>query len=171
MAWQVFDGRSPVIGEGTYVHPDATLIGDVVIGKGCFIGPGARLRGDWGSIRIGDNCNIQDNCVIHAQPGKGTVVGNRCHIAHSTILHGPVLEEEVFVGMGCIVMDDAILKRRCCLAAGTLVLAGQTISENTLAMGHPSKEVKQISDKMRDTLEWAREQYIALPTRYLKEEK
>ena len=170
MACFAFNGHSPQIGEGTYVHPDATLIGDVVIGSGCFIGPGARLRGDWGFIRIGNDCNIQDNCVIHAQPGKGTQVGNRCHVAHSTILHGPVLEDEVFVGMGCFVMDDVVLKKKCCLAAGTLILAGQTISEDTLAMGHPGKEIKKIPPAMRETLEWARAQYIALPERYLKEE-
>ena len=169
MAFYSFDGKFPVVGEGTYVHPEATLIGNVVIGKGRLVGPGARLRGDWGFIRIGDSCNIQDNCVIHAQPGKGTQVGDRCHIAHSSILHGPVLEDEVFVGMGCIVMDDAVLKQKCCLAAGTLVLTGQVISEDTLAMGHPAKEIKKIPAPMRENLEWARGEYIALPPRYLKE--
>lgn len=167
MALQSFEARFPVIGEGSYVHPDATLIGDVVIGKNCFIGPGARLRADWGFIRIGDNCNIQDNCVIHAQPGKGTHVANRCHVAHGAILHGAVLEESVFVGMGCIVMDDAVLKTHCCLAAGALVSAKQVIGENMLAIGRPAREVKEIPPKTRAMLEWARDEYIALPVRYL----
>lgn len=164
-----FQGKTPVIGAGTFVHPDATIIGDVVIGEGCFIAPGARLRGDWGSIRIGNNCNIQDNCVIHSQPGKATIVGNRGHIAHGTILHGPTIEDNVFVGMNCVVMDDTILKKDCCLAAGTLVPAGKVISENTLAMGSPSKVVKEIEEPMRKTLEWAREYYISLPPKYLTE--
>ena len=167
MSLQVFEGKFPKIGEGSYVHPNATLIGDVTVGKNCFIGPGACLRADWGFIRIGDNCNIQDGCIIHAQPGKGTQIADRCHIAHGSILHGAVLEEEVFVGMGCIVMDDAILKEKCCLAAGTLVKAKQVIAENKLAMGQPAQETKEIPPQMRETLEWARGEYIALPRRYL----
>lgn len=161
-----FEGKNPVIGDGTYVHPEATLIGDVVIGKGCFIAPGARLRGDWGSIIIGDYCNIQDNCVIHTKPGKETIIGNRAHIAHGAILHGPMIEDNVFVGMNCVIMDDSILKRDCCLAAGTLVPAGKIIAENTLVMGSPAKEIKQIEEEMRSFLEWGRDQYINLPPRY-----
>lgn len=162
-----FQGVKPQIGPGSYVHPDATLIGNIVIGKNCFIGPGARMRGDWGRIIIGDDCNIQDNCVIHVKPGKNAILGNRCHIGHSAIIHGAILEDQVFVGMACIVMDDSVLHRACALAAGTLVLANTDIPEDMLAMGAPVKKLQPVSEKLRDGLEWGRNQYIALPAQYI----
>lgn len=171
MALYGFQGTYPIIGDRTYVHPEATLIGNIVIGKNCFIGPGARLRGDWGRIVIGDDCNIQDNCIIHAKPGKETIVGNRCHIAHGTILHGSTLEDEVFVGMNCVVMDGSILHKRCCLAAGTLVLEGGAVAEETLALGAPMKEARKISPELRQKLAWGLAQYITLPAKYLEEAK
>ncbi len=168
MAVYTFQGKTPVVGKDTYVHPEATLIGDVIIGENCFIAPGARLRGDWGSIIVGNDCNIQDNCVIHSQPGKKTIVGNRGHIAHGAILHGVILEENVFVGMNCVIMDDALLKKDCCIAAGALVAANTVVEENALVMGIPGKTVKYVDEKMRKNIEWGREQYIALPALYLK---
>ena len=69
-----FDGYKPVINPSSYVHKEATIIGNVIIGKDVYIGPGASLRGDWGQIIIKDGCNIQDNCIIHIFPGKNVVL-------------------------------------------------------------------------------------------------
>lgn len=170
MALWKFGGVAPSIGAGSFVHPEATLIGNVSIGSNCFIGPGARLRGDWGQITVGDNCNIQDNCILHVQPGKALHVGCRCHIAHGAILHGARLEEGVFVGMGCIVMDNALLKRQCALAAGALVSAGKIIPEDMLALGCPVRELRPISPALRKQLEWGLLQYMELPAKYLEQE-
>jgi phenylacetic acid degradation protein len=76
MAVRSFNGRVPHIGEGSYVHPSADVLGDVTIGRGCWIGPGARLRGDYGTIMVGDYSSIEDNCVIHARPDETTHIGD-----------------------------------------------------------------------------------------------
>jgi len=122
-----FEGKRPHIDASAFVSPEATVIGDVTIGKGCYIGPGARLRGDWGAIRVGPFSNIQENCVIHAAPDDTVILAERSHIGHGAILHGPVLEEHVVVGMGAIIMDGVKIGAGSCIGAGALVTAGTVI--------------------------------------------
>lgn len=169
MAFYTFQGKLPSIGEGTFIHPEASVIGAVTIGKNCFIAPGARLRGDWGTIIIGDDCNIQDNCIIHTQPGKETRLGNRVHFAHGSILHNAILEDRTFVGMNCLIMDHALLKEGCCIGAGSLVPEGQVIEEDILAIGSPVKIFKPINNELRNKLNKAISFYMALPQKYILE--
>ncbi|AGL03089.1 gamma carbonic anhydrase family protein [Desulfoscipio gibsoniae] len=160
-----FEGKKPSIGKGTYVHPDATIIGDVTIGEGCYIGPGACIRGDWGAIVIGSGSNIQENCVIHVFPGETALLGPRSHIGHGSILHTPTLGEHVLVGMGAIIMDWAEIGDGCCIGAGALVTEKTVIPPNKLVLGVPAKVVAEISDKMRQSLNDATAYYLALPPR------
>ncbi len=165
MALYEFEGKRPRIGKGTYVHPEATIIGDVTVGEGCYIGPGARIRGDWGAIVIGPQSNIQENCVIHVLPSAVAILGPRSHIGHGAILHTPVLGEHVLVGMGAIIMDWASVGDGCCIGAGALVTERMEIPPNKLVLGVPAKIVADINEEMRRLLEWATECYIALPPR------
>ncbi|MHB8156185.1 MAG: gamma carbonic anhydrase family protein [Desulfocucumaceae bacterium] len=162
-----FEGKRPSIGKGSYIHPQATIIGDVRIGQGCFIGAGARIRGDWGSIEIGDQSNIQENCVIHVYPGQSAVLGPRSHIGHGAILHTPVLGAHVLVGMGAIIMDWANIGDGCCIAAGSLVTEKMEVPPNKLVLGMPAKVAGDISENMRQMLEAATGFYMALPPRCL----
>ena len=168
MAIYAFEDRTPVIGEGTYVHPDAVIIGDVVIGKNCFIAPNATLRADWGSIRIGDNCNIQDNCIIHVGKGNTCVLEDMCHIAHGTVIHGAHLEKECFVGMNCLILDNAVIHYQAALGANTMVLLGREIPENTLVTGQPANRFMPIDEKRRAKINSGRALYMGLPERYRK---
>ena len=77
-----FNGYKPVIHPSSFVHKEATIIGNVIIGKNVYIGPGASLRGDWGQITIEDGCNVQDNCIIHIFPGKDVLLKENAHIGH-----------------------------------------------------------------------------------------
>ncbi|MEW6274812.1 MAG: gamma carbonic anhydrase family protein [Bacillota bacterium] len=165
MGFYEFEGKKPSVGRGTYIHPEATVIGDVTIGEDCYIGPGARIRGDWGAVVIGDGSNIQENCVIHVQPGDTAVLGPRSHIGHGAILHTPRLGEHVLVGMGAIIMDWAVIGDGCCIGAGTLITEKMEIPPNMLVLGVPGKIVAAVGEEMRRRLEWATECYLALPPR------
>lgn len=163
-----FEGKRPRIDASAYISPEATIIGDVVIGKGCYIAPGARLRGDWGSIIVGAYSNIQENCVIHAAPDETAVLGERSHIGHGAILHGPVLEDHVTVGMGAIVMDGVKIGTGSCIGAGSLVTAGSVIPPGRLFVGVPAKDRGKIDEEMEKYLQWGTGVYIALPPRCFK---
>ena len=96
-----FEGKTPRIGAGTYVHPSADVFGDVTLGEGCWIGPGARIRGDYGTIVLGDHCSVEDNCVIHARPGEQTTIGNWVTIGHGSVIHNvQMIHDYVIIGMG-----------------------------------------------------------------------
>ena len=102
-----YGGRTPVIGEGTYVHPSADVFGDVVLGRGCWVGPGARLRGDYGAIVVGDCCALEDNCVLHARPGETCTLGDWVTIGHGAVVHNVrLIADCVVVGMGAVVTND-----------------------------------------------------------------
>ncbi len=168
MAIYEFEGKRPSIGKGTYVHPEASIIGDVRIGEGCYIAAGARIRGDWGSIVIGPGSNVQENCIIHVYPGRSGTMGPRSHIGHGAILHTPNLGEHVLIGMGAIVMDDVTIGDGCCIGAGALVTEKTEIPAFKLAVGVPTKIIGDISDDMRRALDEGTAHYQALPVRCLK---
>ncbi|MDA8234178.1 MAG: gamma carbonic anhydrase family protein [Clostridia bacterium] len=165
MAIYEFEGKRPEIHATTFVHPEATIIGDVIIGTNCYIGPGARIRGDWGTIKIGDGSNVQENCVIHAAPDKEAVLGINSHIGHGAILHGPILEEHVVVGINAIILDDAVIGAGSCLGAGTVVVANTVIPPKSLVMGVPGKVTAEVSDKLSERLKWGTGVYQTLPKR------
>ncbi|HBW37237.1 MAG TPA: gamma carbonic anhydrase family protein [Desulfosporosinus sp.] len=160
-----FEGKRPRIGKGTYVAPEATIIGDVTIGEGCYIAAGARIRGDWGKITIGAGSNIQENCIIHAYPGCEAVLGPRSHIGHGAILHTPKLAEHVLVGMGAIIMDHASIGDGCLIGAAALVLENTIIPPYKLVVGSPAKIVADLSETAQKSLNEATSYYLALPAR------
>ena len=83
-----FNGYKPVIHPSSFVHKEATVIGNVIIGENVYIGPGASLRGDWGQLNVGNGCNVQDNCILHIFPGKDVILEENAHIGHGAIVHG-----------------------------------------------------------------------------------
>lgn len=142
-----FKGLVPVVDETSFVHPTASLIGDVIVGPDCYIGPGASLRADFGRILIESGSNVQDNCVLHAFPNKDLVVGRMGHIGHGAILHGCVLEENVMVGMLALVMDEVIVGRDSIIAAKSFVNLGQRVPARSLVKGIPGRVERGLSDE------------------------
>src|ERR1041384_8192780 len=116
-----FKGYKPVIHQSAYIHPNATVTGNVIIGKDVYIGPGAAIRGDWGEIIIEDGCNVQENCVIHMFPGTTVLLKKGAHIGHGAIIHGATIGENVLVGMNSVIMDDAVIGENCIIGALTMV--------------------------------------------------
>ena len=141
----------PVVHESSFVHPQATVIGNVVIGRDAYIGPHCTLRGDFGGILVGDGCNVQESCVVHMFPGREISLGDGAHIGHGAIIHGANIGANCLVGMGAVVMDDAELGDECIVGALAFVKAGMKVPPRKLLVGNPAEIIKDVSDAM---MEW-----------------
>ena len=163
-----FDGFVPVIHESAFVHPKATVTGNVVIGRDVYVGPGAAIRGDWGGIVIDDGCNVQESCTIHMFPGVTVHLERSAHIGHGAIVHGARIGENALIGMNAVVMDNATVGAGSIVGALCFVPSEMQIPPRSVVVGNPAKVVKQVSDEM---LEWKTEGtalYQALPARLLE---
>lgn len=149
-----FKGIKPVIHPSAFVHPLASVIGNVIIGKDVYIGPGASLRGDFGQIQIQDGCNVQDNCTIHMFPGVTVVIEENAHIGHGAIVHGAQIGKNVLVGMNAVIMDKVRIGDSSIIGALTMVPTGMDIPERKVVMGSPAKIMKEVSEEM---LKWKME--------------
>ena len=160
-----FDGVVPVIHESAFIHPNATVTGNVIIGRDVYVGPGAALRGDFGGIVIEDGCNVQENCTVHMFPGVTVVLETGAHVGHGAIVHGARIGENALIGMNAVVMDNAVVGAGCIVGALCMVPAGMQIPPRKVVVGNPAKVVKDVSDEM---LAWKTEGtalYQALPGR------
>lgn len=141
-------GKTPKIGEGSFLAPSAELIGDVTIGRRCSIWYNTTLRGDVMPIVIGDETNIQDNSVIHGTYKKcGAVIGSRVTVGHSVIMHGCRIDDLVLVGMGTIIMDNAHIPERCIIGAGSLITEEAKFPPGSLILGRPGKVIRPLNEK------------------------
>jgi len=158
-----FNGFVPVVHESSFIHPKASVTGNVIIGKDVYIGPGAAIRGDWGMIVIEDGCNVQENCTIHMFPGTTVTLKKGAHIGHGAIIHGGTIGENCLIGMNSVIMDDAKIEKECIIGALTFVPAKMQIPERSLVVGNPAKVIKQVSDEMIDWKTKGTSLYQALP--------
>lgn len=149
-----FKGYKPVVHESAYVHPNATVTGNVIIGKDVYIGPGAAIRGDWGEIIIEDGCNVQENCTIHMFPGVTVTLKKAAHIGHGAIIHGGTIGENSLVGMNAVVMDNAVVGKECIIGALCFVPTEMIIPDRKVVVGNPAKIVKDVTDEM---IQWKSE--------------
>ncbi|MGB4842906.1 MAG: gamma carbonic anhydrase family protein [Ferruginibacter sp.] len=139
----------PKFGKDCFIAPNATIVGDVVMGNQCSIWFNAVLRGDVNIIRMGDKVNVQDGAVIHCTYQKaGTIIGNNVSIGHNAIVHGCVIQDNVLIGMGAIIMDNAEVGSNSIIAAGAVVLENTKIEPGSIYAGVPAKKVKDISQEM-----------------------
>lgn len=139
-------GKSPQFGENCFLAPNCTVVGDVVMGDECTVWFNAVVRGDVNSIRVGNRTNIQDGAVIHCTYQKAaTTIGNEVSIGHNAIVHGCTIHNNVLIGMGAIVMDDAVVEDNCIIAAGAIVLERTRCESGWIYAGIPAKKVKQVS--------------------------
>lgn len=140
-------GVTPQIGEKSFIADNATIVGDVVAGTNCSFWFNSVTRGDVNSIKIGDFTNIQDGAVIHCTYQKAsTTVGSYVSIGHNAIIHGCVIEDNVLIGMGAIVMDNAHIGKNSIIAAGAVVLEGTIVEEGSLYAGIPAKKMKMLQE-------------------------
>ena len=146
-------GFTPKVGRDCFLAENATLIGDLVIGNECSIWFNTVLRGDVNSIRIGDRVNIQDGSVLHTLYEKSTIeIGNDVSVGHNVTLHGCKIHDLALIGMGAVVMDDAVVGEGAIVAAGAVVLSKTVIGPNELWGGAPAKFIKMVDPAQAATL-------------------
>lgn len=148
MAIYSFNGFIPIVKESSFVHPQASVIGNVIIGENVYVGPSAVIRGDWGEIVIEDGCNVQENCTIHMFPGTTVTLKKGAHIGHGAIIHGGTIGENCLIGMNSVIMDDVVMEAECIIGALSFVPAKMHLPKRSLAVGNPAKIVKEVSDEM-----------------------
>lgn len=142
-------GKSPKMGKDCFLAPNASVIGEVEMGDGCSIWFGAVLRGDVHYIKIGNNVNIQDNATIHATYQKSpTNIGNNVSIAHNAVVHGCTIKDNVLIGMGAVVLDDAVIESNSIIAAGAVVTKGTHVQSGSVYAGSPAKKIKELSPEL-----------------------
>jgi phenylacetic acid degradation protein len=149
-----FNGYKPVIHKSSFIHPNATVTGNVIIGKDVYIGPGAAIRGDWGQIIIEDGCNVQENCTVHMFPGVTVTLKEAAHIGHGAIIHGATIGKNALIGMNSVIMDNVQIGDNCIVGALSFVPADTIIPPRKVVVGNPAKVVKDVSDEM---IEWKTE--------------
>ena len=153
--------KYPHWGENCFIAPNATIVGDVRMGRNCSVWFNAVIRGDVNTITIGNDSNIQDGAVIHATYQKAaTVIGNRVSVGHNAIVHGCTLEDHILIGMGAIVMDNAVVEPYCIIAAGAVVLENTRCETGFLYAGTPAKKIKPITEQQRELLNKLPDNYI-----------
>ncbi|MCU0392830.1 MAG: gamma carbonic anhydrase family protein [Thermoflexibacter sp.] len=155
------NGISPVFGENCYLAENATVVGEVIMGNDCSVWFNAVIRGDVNSITIGNQTNIQDGAVIHCTYQKAkTVIGHRVSIGHNAIVHGCTLEDDTLIGMGAIVMDNAVVQTGAIIAAGAVVLEQTIVEAGWLYAGIPAKKIKPVDENLKEMLSRIAGNYI-----------
>lgn len=160
-----FEGFIPVVHESAFVHPNATVVGNVTIGRDVYVGPSAVIRGDWGGIEIADGCNVQEGCIVHMFPGVVVRLEEDAHIGHGAVVHGAHIGRNVLVGMNAVIMDRAEIGDESIVGALCFVPGEMQVPPRSVVVGNPAKIVKAVSDEM---LAWKSEGtalYQTLPSR------
>lgn len=158
-----FKGFTPVVHPSSFVHPQASVTGNVIIGANVYVGPGAAIRGDWGEIIIENGCNVQENCTIHMFPGVTVTLKEGAHIGHGAIIHGATIGRNCLVGMNAVIMDNVILGDECIVGALAFIKADEKFEARSLIVGNPGKVIKQVSDEMINWKTEGTKLYQSLP--------
>ena len=144
MPCYAFEGIRPVVHPTSFLHPTASLIGDVQVGPGCYIGAGASLRGDFGRIVVEGDSSIQDNCTLHTGAGSDCVIGRGATVGHGSIVHGATIGANALVGMNAVVLDEAVIGDESLIGALSLVKSDMRAPERSLIAGNPARIVRQL---------------------------
>src|SRR5262249_9068510 len=137
--------RVPSVHPTAFVHEHAVVIGNVSLGARVSVWPTAVIRGDSDSITIGDDSNVQDGSVIHADAGVPTTIGKRVAIGHRAIVHGSTVEDDCLIAMGAILLNGVHVGTGSIVGAGALCPEGMKIPPNSLALGIPARVVREVT--------------------------
>ena len=164
-----FRGKSPIIPDSCYISESVDLIGDVTLGENVSLWFGAVVRGDMHFITIGNRSNIQDNSVIHVTTDVSpTRIGDEVTVGHHAIIHGATIEDRCLIGMGTIIMDDAVIGEGSIVGAGAVVPPNMIIPPRSLVVGLPAKIVRQTSDEELEMIIERAQHYIDFSQEYKK---
>ena len=150
----------PHVPNSAYVADGATVIGKVILGEHVRVRPGAVVRGDNDWIKIGDGSNVQDNAVLHTDPGFPLTVGANVTIGHQAMLHGCTVNDGCLIGIQAVVMNGAVIGKDCLIGAGALVPEGKIFPERKLIVGAPGKIVRELVDDEIEKMHRAAPGYV-----------
>lgn len=161
MAIYEIDGFAPELpGEGMFcVAENATVVGRVRVAANVSIWFGTVVRGDNEWISIGEGSNIQDNSMLHADPGKPLSIGKNCTVGHKVILHGCTIEDDCLIGMGAIIMNGAIIRQGSVVGAGAIVTEDKEYPANSMIIGAPAKAIREVQPQMHEGIRRATTSY------------
>lgn len=171
MSLYSLDGVSPETADDCWVAPTAVLVGDVIVETGAGVWFGAVARGDNERITIGEGSNVQENTVMHTDPGFPLLIGKGCTIGHKAMLHGCVIGDNSLIGMGATVLNGAKIGNNCLIGAGALITEGKVIPDGSLVVGAPGKVIRQLDDQAIEGLRLSARNYQANMRRFRAELK
>jgi len=165
-----YRGQLPRLGRGTFLAPDAVVVGDVTSGEEVSFWFQTVTRGDVNRITIGDQTNIQDGSVLHVtHQTHPLTIGRRVVVGHSAVLHGCTIADESLIGIGARVLDGAVVESGAQVAAGAVVAPGSRVPSGHLAVGVPARTTRQLSDGERQLIGEICDRYIGLKEEYQRE--
>ena len=145
MILRSYKGKTPSLGKPRFIAPNATIVGDVTLGDGSSVWYGAVIRSDLNPIRIGRDCNVQDNATIHSNRSSVATLGNGVTVGHNAIVHGATIEDDVLVGANAVVIEGCRIGHDAVVAAGAVVV--EDVAPNTVVAGCPARVIKVKDDK------------------------
>ena len=151
---------SPELASSAWVAPGAHVIGDVRLGEESSVWYGAVLRGDTEPIHIGDRTNVQDGCILHADPGFPAIVGQGCVVGHNAVVHGCEIGDNCLVGMGATILNGAKIGDGSIVAAGAVVPEGREFPPRSLIVGIPAKHIGEVTDEQAADIERGASEYV-----------
>lgn len=160
------DGHEPELAADAWAAPGSTLIGRVQLAAGANVWYGSVLRGDTENISIGANTNIQDGCVVHADPGFPTDIGAGVTVGHRAVLHGCTVGEDSLIGMGAVLLNGSKVGAGSLIAAGTVLLEGTEIPPGSLVAGTPGKVRREVTEQEQEALRLSAHKYVETATRH-----
>ena len=163
-----FEGVTPRINKNTYISESVDIIGKVNVEENVNIWFGTRLRGDMNNIIIGENTNIQENSVVHVYINSPCIIGKNVTIGHGTIIHGCSISDNVLVGMGSIILNNAKIGKNTIIGAGSLVTQGKEFPEGVLILGNPAKVIRQLTEAEIESIQRSADNYVSLSKKYKK---
>lgn len=169
MQYALGDKAPKTVSDNYWIAPSADIMGDVTLGNNTSVWWGSVLRGDNDPMVIGDNCNIQDGCVLHTDPGFPLTLGDNVSVGHMVMLHGCAIGEGSLIGINSVILNGARIGKNCLIGAKALIAEGKEIPDNSLVLGAPGKVIREISDDQRDLLARIVASYVARWQRYKKE--
>lgn len=164
-------GAKPLIHETVFMAPGCSIMGKVKIGEKSSVWFGSVLRGDTEDIIIGNETNIQDLTVIHADPGAPATIGDRVTIGHRCIIHGCIIEDDCLIGMGAIIMNRSKIGKGSVIAAGSVILENTEIPPYSLVAGIPGKVKRTLEPGSEIETGKAAKHYVEKSRHYIAELK
>jgi carbonic anhydrase/acetyltransferase-like protein (isoleucine patch superfamily) len=160
MAIYQLGDRVPVIPQSCYIAPNATVIGSVILGERVSILFGAVVRGDEEPIVIGDDSNVQDNAVLHTDPGCPITIGKGVSIGHQVMLHGCTIGDGSLIGVAAVVLNSSVVGKDCLVGAGAVITENKSFPDRSVIFGAPAKAVREVTEDNIARLRFSADSYV-----------